>query len=195
MLLSLVMKKQSSHLVVAASLLAISGVFAMPFFSVPVDNPLEEPELQIANEDASQVFAQLHKNMFRAFDYHHESDIYDALAKSVDGDLLRQLYLDINESLKIREQGGAVSKVQEVILVETEKTSPEESFAGSDPGFAVKSKWNLIGTVEHWGHIHQRTNQYDATFNVQLKDEAWKITSMKVNDESQGPVKTSIREF
>ena len=109
--------------------------------------------------------------------------------------MLRELYLDINESLKIREQGGAVSKVQEVNLVETEKTTPEESFAGNDPGFAVKSKWNLIGTVEHWGHIHQRTNQYDATFNVQLKDDAWKITSMKVNDESQGPVKTSIREF
>ena len=63
------------------------------------------------------------------------------------------------------------------------------------PGFGYRSKWNLIGTVEHWGHVHQRTNQYDAEFAVQLVDGSWKITNLKVLDESQGPVKTSMRKF
>ena len=54
---------------------------------------------------------------------------------------------------------------------------------------------NLIGTIEHWGHIHERENKYDANFKIQLKDDAWKITEMQVNNEEQGVVKTSLRKF
>ena len=87
-------------------------------------NPLaEKPKFEFSDEDATQVFAQLHKNMFRAFDYQDESDVYDALSKSVDGELLRQLYLDINQSLKVKEQGGAIARVNEVNLLEGQKSS------------------------------------------------------------------------
>ena len=131
--------------------------------------------------------------MFRAFDYHNESDVYDALARSVDGDLLRELYLDVNRSLRIKEQGGAVANVEEVKLIEGTKN--ELSAIGNNAGFGYRCKWSLIGTIEHWGHIHQRTNQYDAQFDVEVKDEAWKITSMKILDEEQGRVKTNLRKI
>ncbi len=144
--------------------------------------------------DAEEVFAQLHKNMFRAFDYRRESDVYDALANSVDGDLLRDLYLQINKSLKVKEQGGAIARIDEVNLLEG-KPEPAFDLPLPEPGFGYRCKWNLVGTVEHWGHIHQRTNQYDAEFLVQLKDDAWKITSMQVLDEEQGQVETSLRKF
>ena len=148
---------------------------------------------EIKDKQAGQVFAQLHKNMFRAFDYHNESDVYDALARSVDGDLLRELYLDVNRSLRIKEQGGAVANVEEVKLIEGTKN--ELSAIGNNAGFGYRCKWSLIGTIEHWGHIHQRTNQYDAQFDVEVKDEAWKITSMKILDEEQGRVKTNLRKI
>ena len=151
---------------------------------------------EIPAERTNQVFQQLHKNIFRAFDYHSEDEIYDALSQSVEGELLRELYLQIIDSLKIKEQGGAVSHIQEVRIVEGQPESPPDAFPIADrPGFAYRARWELIGTVEHWGHIHQRTNQYDATFVVQLIDDQWKITGMQILDEEQGPVVTTQRRF
>ncbi|MFO0217921.1 MAG: hypothetical protein ACK54I_00795, partial [Planctomycetota bacterium] len=66
---------------------------------------------------------------------------------------------------------------------------------GDRPGFQYRCKWNLVGSVEHWGHLHQRTNIYDADFTVSLVNGAWKITAMRSLDEQQGPVKTSLRKF
>lgn len=180
---------------VIVGLCAVGGAIAWPFAQKEIDNPWIEPEFEIAASDADAVFGRLHKNMFRAFDYTQESDVYDALANSVDGELLRELYLQIINSLKVKEQGGAISRVSEVNLVEGESVPIALNETQTTPAFNYRSKWNLVGTVEHWGHIHQRTNQYDAEFEVQLVDDAWKITGMKVLDESQGPVKTDLRKF
>ena len=133
--------------------------------------------------------------MFRAFDYREESDVYDALAKSVDGALLRQLYRDVNQTLRVKEQGGAISKIEEVNLLDGSQSSLGAPKPEEEPGFKYRCKWNLIGTIEHWGHIHERKNEYDAEFKIQVKDDAWKITSMKVLDELPGQVKTSVRKF
>lgn len=151
-------------------------------------------KIKIKDEQAKQVFAQLHKNMFRAFDYHQESDVYDALARSVDGELLRELYLDVNRSLRVKEQGGAAANVEEVNLIDGSKNDLLATDSDT-AGFGYRCKWSLIGTIEHWGHIHQRTNQYDAQFEVEVRDKAWKITSMKILDEEQGIVKTDLRKF
>ena len=151
---------------------------------------------QVSSEQASQVFTQLHKNIFRAFDYRNEEEIYNALAQSVDGELLRDLYLKIIESLKVKEQGGAVSNIREVKIVAGSPLASDPDSGLSDrPSFGFRSQWDLVGTVEHWGHIHERTNQYDARFQIELIDDQWKITAMQVLDESQGPVKTSLRKF
>ncbi len=175
--------------------LVLAGLIALPYHKKTVPNPLAaKPVFQMEDENASQVFAQLHKNMFRAFDYRRESDVYDALAKSVDGELLRELYLQINQSLRVKEQGGAVARIDEVNLLDGDQEDVAD-LPLSGPAFGYRCKWNLIGTIEHWGHIHQRENQYDAQFVVQLKDDSWKITEMEVVDEEQGQVKTSLRKF
>lgn len=179
----------------------IGAVCTVGIMKRDVVNPFaEKPTFEIEEEEAKQVFLQLHKNMFRAFDYHEESDVYDALANSVDGELLRELYLDLKETLEIKEQGGATSRVDEVnfdegsksklVESETETGSPDDAI-----GFGYRCKWNLIGSIEHWGHIHQRKNQYDAAFNIQLVDDAWKITAMKVLDFDPTVIKQGPRKF
>ncbi|MBD3320640.1 MAG: hypothetical protein GF350_06055, partial [Chitinivibrionales bacterium] len=45
--------------------------------------------------EARALFASLHRNIYRAFDYSTESEIYDALSKSVDGDLLTGIYTEV----------------------------------------------------------------------------------------------------
>ena len=144
-------------------------------------------------EATDEIFEQLHKNVFRAFDYHREEAIYDALANSVDGEQLRKLYIDVRESLRIAEQGGAVAEIDEVNLIEGQRVAPVGEL--DSQGFGYRCKWNLVGTIEHWGHIHERTNIYDAVFNVQLKDDAWKITSMQIQDQEQGKVVDRTRKI
>ncbi|HMP78344.1 MAG TPA: hypothetical protein PKD54_02720 [Pirellulaceae bacterium] len=151
------------------------------------------PPIDIPPAVADEVFRRLHANVFRAFDYYRESDIYDALAKSVAGPLLRDLYLQLRQSLEVKEQGGAIARIDHVEMVEGELQ--EIRVEQGRLGFGYRCRWNLVGTVEHWGHLHQRTNQYDGEFRIDLVDGGWKITKMQTLDEQQGPVKTSLRQF
>lgn len=147
--------------------------------------------IRVSDETAGRIFDQLHTNLFRAFDYSQEEDVYDALAVSVHGPLLRKLYLQINNSLRIEEEGGAVAHIEEIQRLSGGRD--REPFV--ENGFRYRSKWNIVGTIEHWGHIHQRTNQYDAEFDVRIVDGDWKLTSMEILDQPQGVVKTRLRKF
>jgi hypothetical protein len=173
--------------------LAVAPVL-YPFFQRAYPSPFSKPDkFSMEDQQAGQVFAQLHKNIFRAMDYRDESDIYDALAKSVDGELLRKLYLQINQSLKMKEQGGTVARIDEVNL---DKGGQRPAQLGEgEIGFAYRSSWNLVGTVEHWGHVHQRVNQYEADFVIKLVGDNWKIIEMDSFDEKQGVIKTTLRKF
>ncbi len=120
------------------------------------------------DEDAEQVFAQLHKNMFRAFDYRNESDVYDALAKSVDGELLRRAVPGYQPKPESQRTGRGDSRSQRSQFARGKKSDIVDRYRDLTPGFGYRCKWNLIGTIEHWGHIHERENQYDAEFEIQL---------------------------
>lgn len=154
----------------------------------------------LASDRAADVFDQLIKNMFRSFDYSSEEDIYDSLSASTSGPLLKEVYLKMRKSLEIKEQGGAIATIDKIEIVSGEiSKQPASSTAGAmpltSPGFAWRCKWNLTGTVEHWGHIHQRTNSYDAIFNVQNIDGEWKFTDYETLNEKQGPVTFGPRKM
>ena len=55
----------------------------------------------------------------------------------------------------------------------------QEPLAG-EAGFVATCKWNMRGSVSHWGHIHERTNQYDARITVMSVDGEWKIVAQEV---------------
>ena len=176
----------------AATLLGVAGLLSADTAKVEVQSPFEPPgRLAISETTANTIFLQLHRNLFRSFDYSEESQVYDTLARSVNGPLLRKLYLQINDSLRISEQGGAVSKIEDVQLLSGQQQA--EPFV--ENGFQYRCKWNIVGTIEHWGHIHERTNQYDAMFEVKVVDGAWKIVVMDLLDQPQGVVKTRLRKF
>ncbi|MCA9014845.1 MAG: hypothetical protein KDA77_05885, partial [Planctomycetaceae bacterium] len=195
--LSLLRKTQSRrNTLIVVVILFIASMLCWPFSRVTFANPLESIP-QIPAEKAEAVFKTLHKNLYRSFDYHTESDVYDALSKSADGPFLETLYRQINQSLKMQEQGGAVSRVTDVqwetVQPETELT-PENQTTHDERSFAIKTTWTVAGTVEHWGHIHTRTNQYQAIFYLEPVEDVWKLTGMKLLDEQRVRFQTSLRE-
>jgi len=178
--------------VLATGVLGICAALAWPYARLKVPDPFA-PHPVVSQQQARAIFATLHKNIYRAFDYRTESDIYDALAKSVDGKLLRDLYLKIRKGLKMQEQGGAISRVREVKILNGSKMPPAETGADGGRGFVFRCDWTVNGTVEHWGHIHSRTNQYDALFTVQARKDGWKITDLDVLGEKRVKFKTTLR--
>ena len=142
----------------------------------------------LSQADATAILETLLKNVYRAFDYHTDSDVYEALALSVGGDLLDEVYLQIRRSLAMQEQGGAISKIQEVTFVDSQAERL------GDDSFDYILQWTVKGTVEHWGHIHARTNGYRAAFTVKVVDGAWRIVKMQVLSQERLGFESTLRE-
>ncbi|MBI2421730.1 MAG: hypothetical protein HYV27_02790 [Candidatus Hydrogenedentes bacterium] len=181
-------RRRGPMLLCAALLLA--GAAGWPWQPVEIADPFSNHQA-LSDEEAANLFAALHKNVYRAFDYRIESDVYDALDKSVGGDLLATLYLQIRKGLEMQEQGGAISRIKDVRIVNAEHAPLE----GADPAraFAMLCTWQVEGSVEHWGHIHTRTNQYQARFKVEALESGWKITGMDVISEERVKFDTGLR--
>jgi hypothetical protein len=168
-----------------AGLWCLSALVLLPAF------PVRMPAFvalypSISSDEAGEVFATLHKNIYRAFDYRTESDIYDALARSVSGDLLRTLYRDIRKDLEFEGQGRAVSRVSDVRIESGALAAPPPGMkSNSMRAFCYDAVWTLSGVVGHWGHSHERTNRYHAVFTVEVIDGAWKITKIEILKEEQ----------
>ena len=130
-------------------------------------------------EQAVKVFRPLQANIYRAFDYEEESDVYDALARSVEGPLLAELYGEIYTSLVQEEAGGAVSRVRSVELLAAEVDDIRRDENGR-PSFAVNATWRIEGVVFHWGHAHVRLNEYQARYGVRRGPDGWRIASSQI---------------
>lgn len=63
----------------------------------------------------------------------------------------------------------------------------------SPDGFSHVVTWQVEGTIEHWGHIHSRVNEYAAELQVTRSDGAWKLSAMNVHRQSQVKVMTIPR--
>jgi hypothetical protein len=135
---------------------------------------------RVDDERAGAIVQALLHNVYRAFDFRAEETIYDVLDRSVAGDLLTRIYLETRRGLELQSQGGARAKVKQIELLDI---GAEDR--GGDRGFAAHCKWNVAGSVGHWGHIHQRTNQYEADFEVRPIDGEWKITGMEILQEER----------
>jgi len=156
------------RLVVAALLLVVvaGGAFAAT------------RSAKLDDERAEEIVAALLHNVYRAFDFRDEETIYDTLAHSVSGDLLTSTYLETRRGLELASQGGARAKVQQIEMIEV--SSDREG-----KGFRATCTWNVAASVGHWGHIHQRRNQYDAEHSVEPIGGVWKITRMELIQEKR----------
>ena len=133
----------------------------------------------LSEERASEVVEGLLHNIYRAFDFRGEEQIYDTLDRSVSGALLERIYLETRKGLELANQGGARAKVKSVELVEI-SVQPGEGGA-----FVAEVIWNVRGSVGHWGHIHERGNRYQAALEIAPEHDRWKLVGLEVLDEQR----------
>ena len=136
---------------------------------------------QISDEQGREITYNLLKNVYRAFDFRDEDDVYDKLAVSVDGDLLTEIYLQNRKSMLIEQAGGAQAKVKHVEVREARVGESQKTKGAVD----VKTDWTALGSVGHWGHVHTRQNVYEAILTLAVVEGFWKIVGIEVLEEKR----------
>ena len=157
---------------------------------------------QLTDEELRAIFELLHQNIYRAFDYERDEEIYDALSQSVTGPLLDWTFQEMFRSLILQDEGGAKAKVSVVKPLSWELTSLNErerrALSSGDSGeperiiqktgaFAAQYRWRVIGEVTHWGHSHRRVNDYEARYAVAHGPEGWRIFSARSRGSARRP--------
>jgi hypothetical protein len=132
------------------------------------------------DQEAETIFTTLHRNIYRAFDYKSEGDVYDALAQTVTGDLLESIYAEVFQSLVMEEEGGAVAQVSEVTPLAVAVLDRGVVEGGEVATFKVQARWRVLGVVTHFNHSHQRLNEYEAVYAVTQRGEQWKIAGVEL---------------
>jgi len=174
-------RQQSLRLpLVLGALLLAAGVAAYPVAQLSLARPAMITG-ELDDERAAALLQALLKNVYRAFDFRNEEHVYDKLALSVSGDLLTDIYLQHRKSMVVQRAGGAQAKIKEVAV---EKASAER-VKGDGLSYALHGQWTALGTVGHWGHLHQRKNRYEAVITVNAQDGSWKIVGLELRDEQR----------
>ena len=161
-------------------LLIVSSFLIYPHFKLSLGRP-KVLGIRLTDEQANIILHGLLKNVYRAFDFRQESDVYDKLAISVNGELLSDIYLQNRKSLVVQRAGGAQAKVKDVEVLNV-SIQDHKNPSGA---LVLKSKWTAFGTVGHWGHIHGRKNLYDALITTEIVGNAWKITGLELLEEKR----------
>ncbi len=154
----------------------------------PIDAPWGDGEVELpGREYCEQVFRPLHLNMYRSFDYTDESDVYDALAGSVQGPLLEALYTQIYGSLVQGEQGGMLGIITGIepmeLAIDNVRLGPVND--ADVILFTATHRWRVEGTVYHWGHSHTRTIEYLARYEVAGLGEGWRFVGHEVLEQTR----------
>jgi hypothetical protein len=165
--------------VLAGAAALVLGVLTLPYARASLPSPLTKGPVLETQQAETVLHALLH-NVYRAFDHRDESLVYDQLGLSISGDLLTDVYLQVRRSMELENQGGARVKVDEVDMLEI---ADEQQPSGSS--LAFRCRWTAAGSVGHWGHIHRRTNQYDAVITIEPVEDVWKITAIDLREEQR----------
>jgi hypothetical protein len=166
-------------LILLMGLLLIGALVLVPVFQVPFGGSARAS--QISAEDGRAILDSLLKNIYRAFDFRDEEDVYDKLAICVSGELLANLYLQQRRSLTVEQAGGAQARVKEVAIKDVEVRKSTQH----DGALDLKAQWTALGQVGHWGHIHSRQNRYDAIVTIKPVAGAWKVVDLELLEEKR----------
>jgi hypothetical protein len=201
-------RKRLSILISASSLALCIGIACIPNV-----RSLVWPTEPLTSAETDNIFLPLHRNIYAAMQFSSDEQIYDALAKSVDGEMLTTVYRQLHRNLAMKDQGGAVARVDDVLVADAEivdarvtdakaidgRPSDEESQSRkSHPrwrrAFQYRCRWEVAGTVEHWGHLHKRRQAHKALFTVEATDGYWKIVDWDLIDEQLLESTVAVRE-
>ena len=128
-------------------------------------------------DEAERIFRHLHRNIYKAFDAKTESEVYDVLAESLNGELLETVYNEVYDAKLMRKNAAGDFNFRRIKVIASDVRLPKSARRAA---YRVRHRWQVYGTVTHIGHVHSRLNQYDAVFTVAERNGQWRIVDVNV---------------
>ena len=57
----------------------------------------------------------------------------------------------------------------------------------------IEATWDLVGSVQHWGHIHTRRDTFTGTIKLNADRGHWAMESFLTIDQKRHPIETQVR--
>jgi hypothetical protein len=130
--------------------------------------------------EARRIVRGLMLNTYRAFMLEDDEQVYDVLARGVDGEFLQDVYLQNREALRMDRDDAALSLVDRLDV-----KSIESMERAGDGAITIVASWDVYGSVFHWEHVHFRCNAYRAELTIVPADGYWKLTDLQLLDQER----------
>jgi hypothetical protein len=130
--------------------------------------------------EATQILQGLLLNTYRAFMLQEDEDIYDALARSVSGEFLSEVYLQNRENMRMSDSDGTMAIIHQLDIKSIDSMSQNK-----DGSIGMVVNWDVYGSVHHQKHVHYRCNTYTANVIIKPTENYWKLAKIQLLDEQR----------
>jgi len=162
--------------------LAFLGAFLLlPYGTLAVPNPFFAA--YAPHGDAARlIMSKVLSETYQALNIEDEEELYDALAESVTGDLVGDLYLDNRRRLTAGTRQGTEVTIRGVSVRDIGE--PTEVGA-ADGGYSYDCQWAVVARVQHLQHVHHRQQIYSGVLTLRAEEGRWKIAAVELHSEDR----------
>lgn len=159
----------------------VAAFLLLPYGVVTVSNPFFASSAP-RGEGARLVMSKILSDTYHAFNLEDEDELYDALAESVTGDLIGDLYLDNRRRMTAGTREGTKVTIRDVNVLEI--SEPGDPVGGAD-GYSYDCRWAVVARVQHLQHVHHRRNIYNGVLTLRADDDRWKVAGVELLSEDR----------
>jgi hypothetical protein len=127
-----------------------------------------------------KILQGLMLNTYRAFMLQKDEDIYDALARSVSGEFLSEVYLQNRENMRMSDSDGIMAIIHQLDVKSIDSMAQKK-----DGSIGMIANWDVYGSVHHQKHVHYRCNTYTAEVIIKPTENYWKLVKVQLLDEQR----------
>jgi hydrogenase/urease accessory protein HupE len=162
--------------------LAFVGAFLLlPYGTLAVPNPFFAAYAP-RGDGARLIMTKVLSDTYQALNIENEEELYDALAESVTGDLIGDLYLDNRRRLTAGTRQGTEVTIRGVNVLDIGEPT-EVAAAGG--GYSYNCQWAVVARVQHLQHVHHRRQIYGGFLTLRAEEGRWKVAGVELHSEDR----------
>lgn len=139
---------------------------------------------QCQEDVPESTFKAVHGDIYRAMTISDRSQLYDALAKIFTKD-----HLEAQFNRVARFQDTRVKDGVEIFIDDIEYQDLAVS------GHSVKAHWIVRGSIQHNNHVHHRSLEYEADYQMVKEGGSWKVAGSEVVEHTDFELSDEEREL
>jgi hydrogenase/urease accessory protein HupE len=162
--------------------LAFVGAFLLlPYGTLAVPNPFFAAYAP-RGDGARLIMSKVLSDTYQALNIEDEEELYDALAESVTGNLIGDLYLDNRRRLTTGTRQGTEVTIRGVSVLGIGE--PTE-VAAAEGGYSYDCQWAVVARVQHLQHVHHRRQIYGGVLTLRAEEGRWKVAGVELHSEDR----------